>query len=69
MTDFLSNISEISLNVIDTNISFDEYIPISIAASNKELSFDVSSSKEWEAYLEDYFSKNKKQLLLGDIWK
>lgn len=65
MTDFLSNISEISLNVIDTNISFDEYIPISIAASNKELSFDVSSSKEWEAYLEDYFSKNKKTVAFG----
>ncbi|WP_317124624.1 hypothetical protein [Tenacibaculum lutimaris] len=58
MIDFLRNISPKPLHVVDTSIPFSEYIPISIAASNKELSFDVSSSKEWEAYLENYFSKH-----------
>ena len=55
MTDFLSDISQKPLYVIDVSIPFSEYIPISIAASNKELTFDVSSSKEWEAYLENFF--------------
>lgn len=65
MTDFLSNISQKSLYVIDASIPFSEYIPISIAASNKELTFDVSSSKEWEAYLENYFLKHKKTVAFG----
>lgn len=65
MKDFLNNISQKPLHVVDTSIPFSEYIPISIAASNKELSFDVSSSKEWEAYLENYFSKYKKTVAFG----
>jgi len=65
MTDFLNNISQKPLHVVDTSIPFSQYIPISIAASNKELSFDVSSSKEWEAYLESYFSKHKKTVAFG----
>ncbi|AZJ35564.1 peptidoglycan DD-metalloendopeptidase family protein [Tenacibaculum singaporense] len=65
MTDFLSNISQKPLYVIDASIPFSEYIPISIAASNKELTFDVSSSKEWEAYLENYFLKHKKTVAFG----
>ncbi|MDE1207976.1 peptidoglycan DD-metalloendopeptidase family protein [Tenacibaculum larymnensis] len=65
MKDFLNNISQKPLHVVDTSIPFSEYIPISIAASNEELSFDVSSSKEWEAYLENYFSKHKKKVAFG----
>lgn len=65
MTDFFKNISQKPLHVINANISFNEYIPISIAASNKELTFDVSSSKEWEAYLENYFFKHKKTVAFG----
>ena len=65
MTDFFKNISQKPLHVINANISFNEYITISIAASNKELTFDVSSSKEWEAYLENYFFKHKKTVAFG----
>ncbi|GFD76707.1 hypothetical protein KUL113_61270 [Tenacibaculum sp. KUL113] len=65
MTDFFKNISQKPLHVINANIPFNEYIPISIAASNKELTFDVSSSKEWEAYLENYFFKHKKTVAFG----
>ncbi|WP_440121869.1 peptidoglycan DD-metalloendopeptidase family protein [Tenacibaculum sp. Ill] len=65
MKDFLNNISQKPLHIVDTSIPFSEYIPISIAASNEELSFDVSSSKEWEAYLEYYFSKHKKTVAFG----
>ncbi|REH50415.1 peptidase M23-like protein [Tenacibaculum gallaicum] len=65
MIEFLNNISQKPLPVIDVTISVEEYVPISIAASNKELIFDVSSSKEWEAYLESYFSKHQKTVAFG----
>ena len=65
MTDFLRSISQQPLPVVDISISFNEYKPISIAASNKELTFDVASSKEWEAYLESYLLKHKKTVAFG----
>ncbi|MGG6231798.1 peptidoglycan DD-metalloendopeptidase family protein [Tenacibaculum sp. SDUM215027] len=65
MTDFLSNISQKPLHVVDTSIALNEYIPISIAASNKELTFDVSSSKEWKEYLSVFLSKHQKTVAFG----
>ncbi|WP_271405132.1 peptidoglycan DD-metalloendopeptidase family protein [Tenacibaculum soleae] len=65
MTEFLKNISEKPLYVIDTSISFEKYVPISIASSNTELSFDVSSSKEWEKYLDSFLIKHQKRVAFG----
>jgi len=65
MIDFLRNISQKPLHVIDSSISLDAYTPISIAISNKDLTFDVASSKAWEAYLENFFLKNKKTVAFG----
>lgn len=65
MIDFLNNISEKPLHVIDANISFNKYFSISIAASNQELTFDVSSSKEWEKYLNNFLQKNNKTVAFG----
>ena len=65
MTEFLNNISQKPLHVVDVSIPFKEYIPISLATSNKELTFDISSSREWEAYLENYFSRDEKTVAFG----
>ncbi|MDX8554173.1 peptidoglycan DD-metalloendopeptidase family protein [Tenacibaculum sp. 1B UA] len=65
MIEFLNNISQKPLQVVDVSIPFKEYVPISLAASNKELTLDISSSKEWEAYLENYFSREKKIVAFG----
>ncbi|WGH75990.1 peptidoglycan DD-metalloendopeptidase family protein [Tenacibaculum tangerinum] len=65
MTDFLKNISQQPLHVVDASIPLTQYTPISIAASNEELSFDVSSSKEWESYLATFFSKHQKTVAYG----
>lgn len=65
MTEFLNNISQKPLHVVDVSIPFKEYVPISLATSNKELTFDISSSREWEAYLENYFSRDEKTVAFG----
>ncbi len=65
MTELLKNISQEALPVIDATITFNQYVPISIAASNKELKFDVSSSTAWEAYLNNYLLKYDKMVAYG----
>lgn len=65
MTNFLNNLSTKPLHVIDASIALNNYIPISIAASNKELTFNISSSKEWEEYLNNYFLKHDKKVAYG----
>ncbi|WP_418645298.1 peptidoglycan DD-metalloendopeptidase family protein [Tenacibaculum insulae] len=65
MIEFLKNISQKSLYVIDKSISITKYIPISIAASNEDLIFDVASSDEWTQYLNQYLDKQQKKVAFG----
>jgi murein DD-endopeptidase MepM/ murein hydrolase activator NlpD len=62
---FLKNISKRSLKVIDASIPFEDYIPISISSKNKQLNFDISSSYEWETYIENYLKKNNAKVAFG----
>lgn len=62
----LNQISNVSLKVIDANISIEEYCSISLSLNNKDLlKFDNSSSKDWENYLESFFAKNKVNVAFG----
>lgn len=64
--DFLSSISQKPLPVLDNAINLSEYIPISIAKDNLALqSFDISSSKEWEKYLNTYLEKHNAKVAFG----
>lgn len=65
MIEFFKKISKRSLYVIDKEIPLSNYIPISIASTNRDLNFDVSSSKEWETYLNNFLSKNQKEVAFG----
>lgn len=65
MIEFLKTISKTPLYVIDKEIPLSNYIPISIASTNKDLNFDVSSSSEWETYLNNFLSKNQKEVAFG----
>lgn len=77
MNDFLYSIDQKPLKVIDSNISLEKYVPISISSENKALaSFDVSSALAWETYIDAYLkSKNKAIVAYGgyleqrDIYK
>jgi murein DD-endopeptidase MepM/ murein hydrolase activator NlpD len=76
MIEFLNTISSKALKVVDENISLKEYTPISISSENKALaSFDVSSSSEWESFLDEYLKSKKAKVAFGgyieerDIYK
>jgi murein DD-endopeptidase MepM/ murein hydrolase activator NlpD len=65
-SEFLNKLSKESLTVIDTDISFDSYIPIDISKTNKDLeNFDTSLSKKWENYIESYLEKNNAKVAFG----
>lgn len=65
MNDFLSSISTQPLQVIDSSISLDRYISISISSENKDLTFDIFSSDEWEKYINSYLQKNNAKVAYG----
>ena len=65
MINLLNNISEKPLFVIDKNILITNYISISIASSNKDLTFDVASSDEWETYINNFLKENNKVVAFG----
>ncbi|MFY7670992.1 peptidoglycan DD-metalloendopeptidase family protein [Tenacibaculum sp. MEBiC06402] len=76
MIEFLNTISSKALKVIDENISLKEYTPISISSDNKALeTFDVSSSKEWKFFLDEFLKDRKAKVAFGgyiekrDIYK
>lgn len=76
MTEFLNTISETPLKVIDASISLNDYTPISISSENKALeSFDVSSSEEWDRFLESFLKQKNSKVAFGgyiekrDIYK
>jgi murein DD-endopeptidase MepM/ murein hydrolase activator NlpD len=63
---FLNQISEASLFVIDANIPLDAYEAIDISKKNEALlNFDTSSSEAWEKYMESYLKTNKKEVAFG----
>ncbi|WP_158837643.1 peptidoglycan DD-metalloendopeptidase family protein [Polaribacter sp. L3A8] len=63
---FLSQISKDPISVIDASISLDNYYPIAISSKNKELlSFDISSSTEWETYLKSFLKKINAEVAFG----
>ncbi|WP_405606178.1 peptidoglycan DD-metalloendopeptidase family protein [Polaribacter sp. Asnod1-A03] len=63
---FLNDISKESIAVIDTEILFENYIPIKISEENDDLfSFDISSSKEWVKYIASYLEENKAKVAFG----
>jgi len=54
------------LRVIDADIPAKKYISIDISKSNEELKyFDVSSSKEWIKYINNYLEKNQASVAFG----
>lgn len=65
MKDFFYSISQEPLKVIDKTILYEEYISISISAKNKELDFDISSSKAWTDYINEYLYKNNSKVAFG----
>ena len=65
-TQFLNQLSEQPLPVIDVRISLDSYIPITISNKNKDLlNFDISSSLAWEKYINSFLEDNNAKVAFG----
>jgi murein DD-endopeptidase MepM/ murein hydrolase activator NlpD len=63
---FLNQISEVPLFVIDANISLDAYAAIDISENNIEaLNFDTSSAEAWTKHIASYLKTNKKEVAFG----
>jgi murein DD-endopeptidase MepM/ murein hydrolase activator NlpD len=55
-----------NVRVIDDSIIYSKYTPIDLSISNTDLSkFDLSNSKVFEVYIEDYLHKNKAKVAFG----
>lgn len=62
----LNEISKEPIPVIDSNISIENYIPIVISKENKDLTkFNISSSKEWEEYINSLLNENNGKVAFG----
>ena len=63
---FLNQISEISLPVVDAQIPLNSYIPIDISENNTDLlNFNVAAAVAWEMYITSYLSMHKKLVAFG----
>jgi len=63
---FLNTLSIASISVIDPVFPFEKYTKIDISEKNTDLlNFDVSSSKEWEKYIDSYLKKYEKEVAYG----
>jgi murein DD-endopeptidase MepM/ murein hydrolase activator NlpD len=63
---FLNELSLTPISVIDPVISHNKYLPINISEQNTDLlNFNVSSSKEWETYINVYLKKYDKEVAYG----
>ena len=63
---FLNQISKEPIQVIDSNIDLESYLAITISSKNSDLlSFDISSSTEWEIYINSFLEKNKAIVAFG----
>lgn len=65
MNSLLQNITKEPLFVLDKLYKIDSYIPISLSSSNKEINFDVSSSKKWTNYINNYLKNNNAKVAFG----
>jgi murein DD-endopeptidase MepM/ murein hydrolase activator NlpD len=63
---FLNQLSDSALPVIDVTISLDAYVPIIISDKNKDLlNFDISSSSSWRKYIESFLEENNSDVAFG----
>jgi hypothetical protein len=63
---FLKTLSVAPLPVINHDFPREKYIKIDISEKNKDLlNFDISSSKEWEKYIDLYLKKYEKTVAYG----
>ncbi len=66
LSSILSQTATTDLNVIDASISKTDYIAIDLSKANPDLnSFDISSSKAWEDYINQYLKQHNKQVAFG----
>ena len=54
-----------SLKVIDTKIAVSDYVPISLSSTNKDLTFDITSSDTWEKYIQKYLKERNAKVAFG----
>lgn len=63
---FLNEISKEPLFAIDSEIKKESYTHITISDKNKDLSkFDISSSKQWQKYIDLYLLEKKSKVAFG----
>lgn len=66
LNQILESLNTREIFVLDTSISIKDYIAIDLSKENKELQlFDVSSSKAWEIYINNYLEKSDKKVAYG----
>jgi len=63
---FLRNLSKHPISVLDNKYNKSDYFPIDISENNIDLQiFDISSSSEWENYIQKFLSKKKAKVAFG----
>lgn len=63
---FLKQIASQDIFVIDASITKSEYTTMDLSETNPELlTFNISSSKDWETYIANYLKKKKKKVAFG----
>lgn len=66
LNQILESLNKRDIFVLDTSISIKDYIAIDLSKENEELQlFDVSSSKAWEIYINNYLEKLDKKVAYG----
>ena len=65
LINFLKNIASSSLKVLDSKISLSDYVSISLSDSEKDFSFDINSSNDWEEYIQQYLKDQNAKVAFG----
>ncbi len=67
MSDFISLLQNIqNVKVIDSSIGNSEYFPLDLSVKNTDLdNFDLTSSSEFEKYIDGFLLKNKSKVAFG----
>ncbi len=66
LSDFLENWSQNFIPVVSSKFSKEHYVPIDLSETNQVLdTIDVSSSKEFEEYVNTYIKENNAQVAYG----
>lgn len=64
--DFLKNISDTFIPVVDSNFKKEDYVPIDLSIDNPLLkSIDVSKSEDFEIYISKYLKSKKAKVAFG----